>query len=1178
MKKNLFPLRTGLLLLSLLIYGRAGWSQLVAWQHQLPVKSVRATSESRPLQDVLQSIKAYYKVDILSEGGSVDNIVVSTAELDYHRKLEYNLDKILIPNRLKYKKVRDGFYLILTDKKERKKDLSDVAPPSIGEKSAATTSAGNVLLARLGPIATLENATSTVTSVAESITGKVIDERGEGLPGVNVLIKGTNQGTTTDASGAFKLTVPDPTTTLVFSFVGYLSKEEVVGNRTTLLITLATDTKALKEVVVVGYGTQRARDVTGSVATINQAAVKDLPVSTLDQKMIGQVAGVQIQQPSGAPGAGTSVRIRGSGSLGAGNEPLYVVDGMPYSSGLNQNLNPLVFINPNDIESINILKDASSTAIYGSRGSNGVVIITTKQGQYNRTQVTASVMRGVQQVPMKGRPKLMNQQQFIDFQRNRIDIAVRRTENREPTINDYPVEYRTPDQLVGKGTDWYDLLLQAAPIQDYNVNINKGSEDSRLNASLGYFKQDGVLKYTGVERYSARLGLETNLGKVVKIGASLQPTFIIQNRTNTNSSREDVIGVANWANPVLSPYDANGNLIPYLTSPQSKYHSAWSFANPLYILRETTQSQKQFQNLGNVFLEWNIIPNLTARTSLNTIWSTSRFSQYVPSTVGGPNRPPAAGTGSSSNINGETFNWLVENTLTYKKTIGDHRIEALAGYTTQMSKTNSLSLTAGPYPNDLVQTINAAPTINTWGQNVNEWSIISYLGRINYGFKDKYLLTATVRSDGSSRFGAQSRYATFPSLAGAWRISEEDFLRNNPYVNSLKLRVSYGRSGNNNIGDYSHLASINPGSYVFGNTQVTASYVGLSNPYLTWEESEQVDGGLDVELLNSRVSLTLDYYNRTSKNMLLNDVIPAITGFNSQVVNKGNVRNRGVEISLGVRPLVGELKWDVNANIAFNRNKVLALNDNGDRILSGNNDSNPTHVTVVGQPIGQFFGFVLEGVYSDADIADPNLIKTQQVYAGNPKYKDVNGDGMINDFLDYAIIGNPHPKFTYGLTNNLTYKRFNLGVIVNGQYGGQVMNGLRQTVDNLQGFFNVREEWVNRWRSSSSPGTGMLYGVPKLTPSWGHRVNTLWVEDASFLRIANVSLGYSLPDNLVKKTGFISGCRFYLTIQNLAMFTRYEGANPEGQSQAINNTLAPGFDMSSYPLARTTSLGLNLQF
>ncbi len=354
--------------------------------------------------------------------------------------------------------------------------------------------------------------------------------------------------------------------------------------------------------------------------------------------------------------------------------------------------------------------------------------------------------------------------------------------------------------------------------------------------------------------------------------------------------------------------------------------------------------------------------------------------------------------------------------------------------------------------------------------------------------------------------------------------------------------------------------------------------MGLSNPFLTWEESSQIDAGMDLELFKSNLLLTVDFYNRKSKNMLLNDVIPAITGFTSQIVNKGNVRNRGIEVSLGGSPINRAIRWDVNANIAFNRNSVLSLNDNSDRILSGSNDGNPTHISVVGKPIGQFFGFINDGVYTAEDIANPEIIKTPQVYEGNPKYRDTNGDGLVSDLLDYTIIGNPQPNFIFGLSNSLSYKRFTLGVIINGQQGGQVMNGLRQSIDNLQGFFNIRQEWVNRWRSTSDPGNGMLSGVPKLTPSWGHRVNSLWVEDASFLRIANVNIGYSLPEGLMKKTGFIRSARIYATIQNLAMFTRYEGANPEAQSRNIDNTLSPGFDISSYPLSRTSSVGINLSF
>jgi TonB-dependent starch-binding outer membrane protein SusC len=1009
------------------------------------------------------------------------------------------------------------------------------------------------------------------------IRGRVTDERGEPIPGATVVVEGTNIGTVTDIDGEYTLNVGEGAV-LRISFIGYAAQTVTVSNQSVVNIVLKEDQSSLQEVVVVGYGTQKREDVTGSVSTVNQDAIKNLPVSTLDQKMVGQVAGVQIQQVSGAPGAGTSVKIRGSGSLGAGNEPLYVVDGMPYSAGMNQTLNPLMFIDPNIIESITVLKDASSTAIYGSRGANGVIMITTKKGQFEQTNISVSSMYGIQQVPQAGRPNLLNQREFAQFQRDRIDIAVRQTERREAVLEDYPVEYRDLNALTGRGTDWYDLILQTAKIQDHSVNIQKGTKDSRINLNFGYFKQEGVLINTGVERFSGNLGIESNLSDKFKVGVSLQPTFIEQNRANTNLNREDILGVSIWANPISTPYDENGNLKPYIRAPQSRFHSAWSFANPLYSLQEITQQQNTFQNLGIAFAEWSLLPNLVFKSSLNTILQASKFYQFIPSTIGGSNRPPTPGTGRSSNNRSDSFDWLVENTLNYDLTRGKHRINALVGYTTQKFTSNSINVNASPFPNDLITTINAAQAIESWGEGVNEWSMISYLGRVNYALNDKYLLTATFRSDGSSRFGSENRFALFPSLAAAWRISEEAFFDNISWVDEFKLRASYGRSGNNNIGNYAHLASINAGSYIFGNNQVTASSVGISNPFLTWEESNQVDLGLDFQFLQNRLSLLIDFYRRESNNMLLNDVIPAITGFNSQTINQGNVRNAGIEIALGGSPMVGNFTWDINANIAFNRNKVISLNDNTVRILAGNNDGNPTHVSVVGKPIGQFYGFVLEGVYTPEDLEDPKIVITPQVYEGNVKYKDVNGDGLINDVLDYTIIGNPHPDFIFGLTNNFGFKGFDLGIIINGQYGGQVMNGLRQTTDNLQGFFNIDRAWENRWRSREDPGDGIRSGIPQVRPSWGHRVSTLWVEDASYLRIANLTFGYTLPRKIVEKLKVINNSRIYMTIQNLAMFTNYTGANPEGQAANQNNTLVPGFDMTSYPLSRTTSLGVNLNF
>lgn len=1011
----------------------------------------------------------------------------------------------------------------------------------------------------------------------KKVTGTVVDQNNIPVIGANIVVKGTSNGTVTDMDGKYTLSVPK-NSVLTVSYIGYVNQEIRVGTNSIINISLVENTQALDEVLVVGYGTMKKSDLTGSIANVNQEKLKNLPATSIDLKLVGQVAGVQIQQVSGAPGAGTAIKIRGNGSISAGNEPLYVVDGMPYSSGFNQSLNPMLFINPNDIESITILKDASSTAIYGSRGANGVIMITTKRGNYDQTDVSVSSMVGIQQVPQKGRPKMMNQYQFAEYQREKIAIKVVQMEKRKATNADYPAAY-LPENLKGEGTDWYDLILQNALVQEHTVSVNKGTKESRLNFSMGYYKQEGALKYTGLERYSGKLSMESNLGKSVKIGASLQPTFIKQKRTNTNANRDDVIGVATWGNPVMSPYDESGSLIPYIKSPASKYHSAWSFMNPLFVLRETVQNQNNFQNLGIAFIEGEIIPGLKAKSSLNTNFASTKYNQYIPSTVGGSNKPPTAGTGKSTNKRGTSFNWLIENTLAYEKTFAKkHRLNAMLGYTAQRSKNDLISLDADPYANDLIHTINAAQAIKSWGQTIDEWSMISYLGRINYSFEDRYLLTATFRSDGSSRFGEKNRFASFPSIAAAWRISEEKFLKHNPIIDNLKVRLSYGKSGNNNIGNYAHLASVYAGSYIFGDTQVTGSNVGINNPYLTWEESDQIDVGVDLSLFKNRLSMVLDYYYRRSKNMLLSDIIPAITGFTSQMVNKGNIRNTGFEMSINATPVASSFRWDINFNLSLNRNKVISLNDNGDRILAGSNDGNSTHVTVVGKPIGQFFGYIFEGLYTAEDLKNPDVAKNAQAYEGGVRYKDINDDGVISDMLDYTIIGNPHPDFIYGITNTFTYKDFDLSIIMNGQCGGKVVNGLRQSIDNLQGFFNVGEEWVNRWRSADNPGDGKHYGIPPLTPSLGHRMSDLWLEDATYLRISNITLGYTLPQQLMEKTNFIKGCRFYLTAQNLATFTKYSGANPEGQSINQSSVLAPGFDMSSYPLSRTVSVGANITF
>jgi len=1029
----------------------------------------------------------------------------------------------------------------------------------------------NSLLA-IAPITKLQQVT---------VRGTVTDlNTGEALPGVNVVVQGTTFGAVTDVNGDYILNVPNASVTLQFSFIGYINQNIALQGRTTLDVNLVSDITQLEEVVVIGYGTLKKRDLTGSVSTINMNSIERLPVTGIGQKLIGQSAGIHIQQISGFPGAGTSVRIRGMGSLGAGNDPLYVVDGMPYSSGFTRNLDVLSYINPDDIESISILKDASSTAIYGSRGSNGVIIITTKKGNYNQTEINVSSMTGVQEVPKSWRPRMMNQREFAEYQQDIISLKIRARENREATLDDFPEIFRYPEQMVGDGTDWLDLILHPGVIQDHKISVLKGSKDSRINFSLGYYDQEGVLRYTGFSRFTSKLTMESNIGKSVTIGGSLQPSYITQDRADTDRHGSDIINSALQLNPAAQAYDENGKLIQYIQAPINKYVTVNSHPNPLFRLRETPRTTKEFQNLGLVYIEWAIVPDLKIKSSLNIINSHSRYFTYTPSYVGGENNPPKpTSTGSSSTQENTSINWLSENTLTYNKTFTDHRVDALLGYTIQKYSSKGINLTARPYPNDLIRTINAAQAISGWGESMEEWSMISYISRINYSFKERYFLTGTIRSDGSSRFGIKNRYGTFPSIAVSWRVSEEEFFENNKVIDDLKLRISYGKSGNNNIGNYGHLALISSGAYVFDNKQVTGSFAGLANPYLTWEESNQFDVGFDFSIFKNRLSLVADFYDRKSVNMLMNDVIPAITGFSTQIVNKGNVRNRGLEITLDGVPVSGKFGWDINMNIAFNRNKVIATNDKNDRILSGGSQwVAPTHVTEIGKPIGQFFGFEVIGLLTAEDMDDPNVAKDMLAHEGGLKYKDVNNDGKITDLDDCVILGNPHHDFIYGLTNNFTYKNLSLSIIMNGQYGGEIVDFANQMINFTWGRTNLRKEYVNRWRSAENPGDGIHSGPSTDVENWTWKMNSQWVEDATYLRISNVTLGYSVPESWTKQTRFIKNCQFYLSVQNLATFKYYRGFNPEGQSVNKSTTLEPGFDAASYPLARTVSFGVKLAF
>jgi TonB-linked SusC/RagA family outer membrane protein len=1005
------------------------------------------------------------------------------------------------------------------------------------------------------------------------ISGKVTDKTNDkALPGVTVAVKNTTIGTVTNGSGSFSITAPNGSV-LTFSFLGYAKKEVTVAGNEPLNVVLEPSNSELNEVVVVGYGTREKKDLTGSVSTVTSSQVRDLPVAAVDQKLIGQMPGVQISSTTGAPGGGTTIKVRGSGSIGAGDNPLFVIDGFAISNTTGQSYNPLNVLSPDDIESVTVLKDASSTAIYGSRGSNGVVVITTKKGKKGTQVVSLNSYFGVQQVPQKGRPKVLNGTEYAQFRRDMITDAFA-AQGKTATDADIPAEFRNPSQY-GVGTNWYDAVLRSALQNNVDASIRGGTEATQYSFSAGRLEQQGTLRYTDYNRYTLQANVQSNISKRLKVGLNLAPGGGIQNRASLETGQRDVLTRTLWLSPIVPIYDVNGNRTLFINSP-----GAIGAGNPLNTLQYAGTNAKYFRGLASAFAELEIISGLKAKYTYNIDYSMNRSFQFGPSFVYGEtgNQNPSPSIPNSNTANTSTFNWLSEFVVNYDKNIGkDHKINALVGYTAQKERYDGYNFNATNYPDNLVQSINAAALLNGQGAGIEKWSLISYLARINYTFKDKYLLTATIRQDGSSRFGANKRYGTFPSAALGWRVTEEEFMKNVTWLNNLKLRGSYGRSGNFNIGNYSYASNISGANYSFGG-QLASGRVStsVSNQDLTWENSDELDLGMDLSVVNNRVNFTFDYYNRVTSGMLFNNEIPLSSGFSSALVNLGRIRNRGLEFSVNSSNLTGEFTWNTNLNVTVNRNKVLALNADNAPIYAGRSgEGNYTHITEVGKPLGQFFGYVVQGVYRNQ--ADFNSSpKNQSSVVGSIKYKDVDGNGVIEPVKDFTVIGNPYADFTYGVTNNFGYKNLDLSVIVVGSQGGQIMKTSNEFLTNIDGVFNVDRKILNRWRSPENPGDGV-------TPTTnGGRVlyrdvNSGWIEDASFLRIQNVTLGYNFKQKFITSSKVFKSLRVYGSVQNLVTFTKYSGGNPEAITNG-SSVLTPGRDFVGYPLSRTMIIGLNMTF
>ncbi|GAA4319987.1 TonB-dependent receptor [Compostibacter hankyongensis] len=996
----------------------------------------------------------------------------------------------------------------------------------------------------------------------DRISGKVTDSlSGQPLAGVTVALKDGSQGTTTGADGVFQLP-GHPPAVLVLSSIGYKTKEVPVDRLSGILIRLEPGNAKLDEVVVVSYGKQDVREVTGSVSQLNANEVKDMPVSNIGQKMQGKLAGVQINNNNGEPGANMSFRIRGAASINAGNGPLIVIDGFPSVSGLE-------VLSPDEIESVTVLKDAAASSLYGSRAANGVILVTTKQAKSGQKNIQFSTYVGVESVPDRGKPDLMNAREFAQFKKEFYEDAAKY----EGYTGGVPEIYQHPEQYgPDDGTDWFDVLLRKALTQNYNLSLSTGVNDLKSAVNLNYNRQEGVMLNTYAERVTARANNTYSASDRLTFGLNIGVTYRRSQITSGLGNGRNIIQSAYLMDPTLNYKNPDG------TYPVS-FSQPGMFPNPNYylVLKERANPTKETTVLANAFGEYEILKGLRYKISLNANTDNTVNRTFTPSTaqggLGGAPPQPATGSYNTSSF----LTWLIENTLTYQKTIHDkHNIDALVGYTAQRYNFENSNINGTQFPDDNIGWVNAATTrIGDVGTNAS--SLLSYIARLNYNYNSKYLLSLAFRRDGSSRFGSNNKWGNFPSVSVGWVVSEEGFLHNVKGISFLKLRASYGKTGNNNIGDYTYLASVNSDNYVFDDKVTPGkSLNGIGNSNLTWETTDGLDIGLDLGLFNDRIAFTYDYYRKKTAGLLYQVDIPVQSGFSSITSNIGQFNFWGHEFSITSQNLTGAFRWSTSFNISFDRNRVEKLGTNNAPI-GGYQLYWDDNRTAVSHPIGLFYGYINTGVYMTQEEFDTQPHDATAM-VGTARFKDISGpdgvpDGIIDE-NDRTFIGNPNPDFIYGMTNQFSYNNFDLSIVFAGSVGNDIADDAFQSTENLDGVFNVRKGVANRWRSEEDPGDGIYPRTRAGTTADFRNFTSRQVFDGSYLAAKNITLGYRLP---LARNPYVKNARVYFSAQNAFILTNYPGMNPEAGLNGLNG-LNQGRDFTAYPVSRIFTLGVDVGF
>lgn len=956
------------------------------------------------------------------------------------------------------------------------------------------------------------------------VKGQIKDaDSGESLPGATVVVKGTSDGVITNLDGFFEITLSDDATALVISYIGFIKQEVSIIGKTTIEILMVPNSSLLNEVVIVGYGTEKKALLTGSIATVNSKQLANRPMPSIDGIMQGLATGVQVVQNSGTPGGEMSVRIRGLSSISGSSQPLYIIDGIPVTTGnfaqigySGQGASALSDLNPSDIENISILKDAASTSIYGARASNGIVLITTKRGKEQKSVVNVNFYSGVQRAWR--RLDMLNSRQWMEY---RNDLTASTVFTQEQMDN------------ISIDTDWQDEIFRIAPISNYEISTTGGSAKTKFFISGSLFSQDGILIGTDYKKLNARVNIDHKISDKVTIGSSIGLTYAKTNRVESDQTLHGPLPNGISTPAIYSVYNADGS-----------YNQNGPYSNALSIANEAINENFSHRTNSNAFINYYILPGLTFSSKIGVDFLNFREHAYESKKTVQGAKYNGLGFETYSNIT----NIVSNNIIKYLKEYKNHKVEFLAGYSIESYSTRSSFIRGQDFADDNLQYISSASTIVSASANASDAGLRSYFGRANYNYDNKYIVSVTGRFDSSTKFGDNNKTGFFPAASVAWRLIEEDFMESFGFVSDLKIRVSYGLTGNDDIPPFLY-------SELYGNT----SYGGqpaiypsnIPNPDLKWESTAQFNIGINVGLFDNRLSFTADYYNKQTNDLLLSRPLPTSSGFSFITENVGKVENKGIELAISSQNFVGDFTWNTQFNISANRNKVLKMY-NGQPIDDIGRGGNRIQE---GEAIGIFYSYLSLGV-------DPST--------GDIRYADTNFDGEITS-EDRTKVGNPHPDFIGGLTNTFAYKGFDLSIFLQFSYGNDIFHGSRLYLESLQGGDNQIEAITRRWKQP-----GDITDIPRATTdpvksTENKRISSRFIEDGSYLRLKNLSIGYTF-----KKTKMFSSFRVYFSAQNLLTFTNYTGLDPEVNYRGDDNQVI-GTDFFTYPQAQTFTFGINLK-